>query len=237
MKKKLVYDSPTRVFHWTFAALFVTAFTIAKTIDSESSNYPYHMLAGLTLSFSVMLRVLWGFVGTRYARFESFALAPQELVNYFKGILKRDNTHWAGHNPASSWAAILMMALALGLGVTGVLMASGGDKEVLEEIHEIFANSFFVVAVVHVTGVALHTFRFKELIGLSMLNGMKENVSDIEAISLPRIGFGVVFGALVFFYAVFLLKHFEPRTKKLEVLGVSLQLGEISKNDNHGEDD
>lgn len=237
MKKQLVYDAPTRVFHWVFAGLFVTAFSIAKTIDSDSPIYPYHMIAGLTLCLAVLLRIAWGIVGTQHARFQDFVLRPREAVKYFKGILKNEKTRWAGHNPASSWAALLMMALGLGLGATGLLMASGFDKEVWEEIHELLANSFFVVVIAHIMGIALHTIRFKELIGLSMVNGQKEDVPENEVIALPRTGLGVIFGAIIFMFAIYLLKHFEPHTKKLEMFGVRLQLGEISKNDNHGEDD
>ena len=105
MRQHLVYDLPTRIFHWLFAGLFLTAFVIAKTIDDESAIYSWHMLAGLTLSFVVVLRILWGFFGTQHARFSGFALNPMDLLSYFKGILTGEKRRWAGHNPASSWAA------------------------------------------------------------------------------------------------------------------------------------
>ena len=71
MNKRLVYDLPMRVFHGIFAALFIVAFLIAKTVDDESAAFSYHMLAGFLLVFTVSLRIIWGFVGSKYSRFSS----------------------------------------------------------------------------------------------------------------------------------------------------------------------
>lgn len=69
-----VFDFPTRLFHWVFAALFLISFTIGKTIDDESVTFHWHMISGLTLGFLVTLRILWGFLGSHYARFQNFNL-------------------------------------------------------------------------------------------------------------------------------------------------------------------
>lgn len=66
-----------------------------------------------------------------------------------------------------------MIAMAAGLGLTGYLMTSGPDKETFEDIHELLANGLFVVAVLHIAGIVLHTLRHKEVIGLSMIDGKK----------------------------------------------------------------
>ncbi len=161
MRNQLVYDLPTRIFHWLFAGLFVTAFLIAKTVDDESPTFSYHMLAGLLLGFTVLLRILWGVVGTKYSKFSSFALHPKSLVAYFSGILSGDKRRWAGHNPASSWATIAMLCFALGLGLTGYLMASG-QKETFEDFHELLANGFLVTVLMHIAGVVLHALRRRD---------------------------------------------------------------------------
>ena len=67
-RSTLVYDFPTRLFHVLFGGLFITAFTIANVAE-ESPAFPYHMLAGALLAALVILRVIWGIAGTRYARF------------------------------------------------------------------------------------------------------------------------------------------------------------------------
>lgn len=84
MKRQLVFDLPTRLFHWMFAGLFLTAFVIAKTIDDDSGWFNYHSLAGLTLGFLVLLRIIWGIIGTQHARFTDFALNPKSSFTILK---------------------------------------------------------------------------------------------------------------------------------------------------------
>jgi cytochrome b len=225
MKSQLVYDLPTRIFHWCFAGLFLTAFIIAKTIDDDSPTYAFHMLAGLTLTFLVLLRILWGIFGTKHARISGFALNPMDLVHYFKGILTNDKKRWAGHNPASSWAGIAMMAMGLGLGITGYLMTSG-DQEAYEDIHELFSNAFIVLVILHVTGIIVHTLRMKEMIGLSMINGKKVDVPSDQVIASSQPVVGMLLVALLIAFGLFLNKNFDSKTGNLKFFGTTLQLSE-----------
>lgn len=226
MERELVYDLPTRVFHWCFAGLFAAAFTIAQTIDDDSVVFSWHMLAGLTVGFLVLLRVAWGFTGTRHARFADFVLNPVELVRYFAAILGGAKRRWAGHNPASSWAALTMMTLALGLVTTGWLMSSG-DKETFEDFHELFANAFLVVVVLHVAGIVLHKLRHGEMLALSMLDGRKAAVPAGEAIASGRNAVGVLFLALAAGFVLVLWNNFDPGERVLRLYGTTLQLGEV----------
>lgn len=225
MRNQLVYDLPLRLFHWVFAALFVVAFLIAKTVDDESAVFSYHMLAGLLLGFTISLRLVWGFVGTKHSRFSSFALHPRELVAYFTGILSGDKRKWSGHNPASSWATLIMFALALGLGLTGYLMASG-QKETFEDIHELLANGFLVVVLMHIAGVVLHAFRHQDGIAFSMIDGAKEVVPTGETIKNSRPLVAILFMALVAAFAAHLANNFNSQTRTLNFFGTQLQLGE-----------
>lgn len=225
MNNRLVYAWPLRAFHWIFAGLFVTAFLIAKTVDDESSTFSYHMLAGMTLGLTVVLRLVWGFVGTRYARFSSFALRPHDLVAYFRGIFSGDQRKWAGHNPATSWGTLAMFACALGLGLSGYLMVSGYG-ETFEDVHELLANTFLVFVLFHIAGIALHTIRLRDPIALSMIKGTKHDVSPSEAISNSKPAIAILFLALVAAFAFYLVSNFDRQTRKLSVVGIHLQLGE-----------
>lgn len=231
MEKTLIYDWPTRIFHWLFAGMFIAAFFIAKTFDDESAIYPYHMLLGLSMALIVLLRIVWGIVGSRNAKFTSFSLGPKELVNYLKAVIGSKNQHNAAHNPASSWIAIIMMFLALGLAVTGYLMTVKVYKEVFEEIHEVFANAFVVAAILHVSGIVLHTLRYKDGIGLSMLHGLKkiENVNE-SGIAHPYRLVGVLFSIMILLFLIYLNNNYDRQKQNLVIFNKSIQLGEGEKN-------
>jgi len=226
MREYLVYDLPTRLFHWFFAGLFVTAFFIAKTIDDDSPIYVYHMLAGFMLCFLVILRLLWGFIGTKHARLFEFALHPKDLFSYFKGLVTGDKKLWAGHNPASSWSSIIMIFFAIGLGLTGYFMTSGTNKEDFEDIHELFANGFIIVVILHIAGLIFHTFQHREMIALSMIDGKKSKVINADVIPSAKSNVAVIMILLVVGFGYYLLKNFSTQSKTLQFFGTSLQLGE-----------
>ncbi len=229
--KQLVYDLPTRVFHWILAILFLGAFIIAKTIDEDSVVFTYHMMAGLTLSFMVILRVIWGLIGTKHARFFGFALNPKDLVEYFKGILAGSKKKWAGHNPASSWAALAMMGCIFGLGFTGFNMVYGPNKENFEDAHEVLSTLMILLVIAHVVGIIIHTVRHKEMIALSMVDGQKEGVDESEKIASSRPVAGVIFLAIVLAYGINLVKNYNTQTQTLNFFGTQIHLGEAEEKD------
>ncbi len=229
MKSTQVYDLPTRLFHWIFAGLFIGAFFIAKTYDDDSATYPYHMMLGLTLGWAVILRFIWGLLGSRYAKFSSFALKPGRLVSYFFNIFTSKTKLEAGHNPASSWAAIAMMVLALALAVTGFLMAQDYHKDVLEDFHEIFANTFVIIAIFHVIGVVFHSFRHKDLIALSMIHGRKKFIDKKEGINKSYLSIAIVFLFLLGLFILNLNLNYDTQTRSLSFFGQNLQLGEAEE--------
>ena len=226
MKSKRVYDLPTRLFHWLFAFLFIVAFSIGNTADDDSALFSYHMIAGIVMCFLVFLRLVWGVFGTRYARFSDFALRPKELYCYLTGLLNGDKKRWAGHNPASSWAAIVMIILAVSLGVTGYLMISGQSGEVIEEVHELLANGFVIVVILHITGIFLHTLRNRDRLWKSMLDGRKsELLEQIAPVRSHRIIGGFLLLTILGF-TVHLLNNFDSQSRELVLLGSTLKLAE-----------
>lgn len=237
MRNNLIYDLPTRLFHWIFAGLFLTAFIIAQTVEDDSAIFTLHMLAGLMLTFVVLLRIVWGFVGSKHAKFIDFSLHPKSVFAYFRGILSGSKERWAGHNPASSWAALLMMLFALGLGLTGFLMTSGPNKENFEDIHELLSNGFIIVAVLHVAGVLLHTLRHKEMIGLSMIDGKKNDVPTSEEITSSRPAAGVLFLGLVIALSVYIYKNYDRQNQTLQLFNTQLKLGENEASGHGGDSD
>lgn len=233
-RTQLVYDLPTRLFHWLFAGSFVTAFAIANVAE-HSSAFPLHMLAGMLLGALVVLRVLWGLVGTRYARFGSFALHPARLLEYLRDVVSGKGRRWTGHNPASSWSALAMLALGAGLAITGLLMTTGDAREAYEDVHELMANSFLAMALLHVAGVVVHSSRHRDGFAQSMVDGRKRVEAEASngVRARPFVAFALI-GSLALFGAQ-LVKGYDPASGTLTAFGSTLQLAEPDEaGDEHG---
>jgi len=237
MRQVLVYDLPTRLFHWLFAGFFITAFAIANLVDDDSARFSLHMLAGLGMVFVIVLRLIWSLLGTRHARLTDLALNPAQLMAYFKGMFSGGSRRWIGHNPASSWAAVAMVGLGLGLGATGYLMATGAGSGALKEVHELMANAFLVVVALHIGGVAAHVLRHRDHLQASMVTGRKEALSsEQEPVRSGRIA-GLAFVVLSGLFMGYLLQQYDAQARTLELFGTTMQLGENEHHDEPGDID
>lgn len=227
MKRLLVYDWPMRFFHWVFALLLINAYVIAQTVDSDSSGFPYHMLMGLALAFVALLRVVWGFVGSRHARFSSFPLRLSQIVAYFKELFSRDAKVYVGHNPASSWTTIVMLLLAFAMAATGLLVVERVQKEFWEDVHGLLANFFLAAVIAHVGGVVFHMIKHRDALALSMVNGRKQVPGgETDGIDRSYLPVGLVFLALTGVFLFSLLRGYDQQTQALKIFGITLQLGD-----------
>lgn len=165
----LVWDVPTRLFHWLMVLSFLGAFA---TGDSERWR-DVHVALGYTLSGLIGFRLVWGIVGTRYARFASFAFGPSAVLSYAKSLLQLRPRHFVGHNPAGSWAIFAVLTLGILTVASGYGTYNEIGGEWLEELHEGAANVMLVLAVVHVVGVMATSLLHRENLARSMITGYK----------------------------------------------------------------
>ena len=235
MENIKAYDLPVRIFHWVFALLFLMSFSIAKIIDDDLMLYAYHMLSGILMVFMVFLRVVWGFVGSKTSKFRSFKLKPSELIAYVGSIVSSAPKRYLGHNPASSYAAALMMVFTVGIGFSGLMMSLRIYKHFFEEVHELLANGFLVLVLLHIAGVLLHQLKHKDGMIFSMLNGKKAKIVDESEIKSNHPIVALVFVVFLMGMGSYLLKSFDGNTGKLNVLGTQLQLGENEHDDHKSE--
>jgi cytochrome b561 len=128
-----------------------------------------------------------------------------------------------------------MFALILGLGGTGVAMANGYE-ETFEDIHELLANGFVVVSLLHVAGVILHSVRHRDLIGLSMMDGKKMNIPNGQTIHGSRAMAALVFLVLIASFAGYLGRNFDGTHRTLNLFGNTLQLGESEEEEGQGQE-
>ena len=82
----LVWDLPTRLFHWLLVAFVITSFT---TGSIGGTWMPYHKLSGYVILTLLLFRLIWGFVGGYHARFATFVRGPGAVLEYARSLLKR----------------------------------------------------------------------------------------------------------------------------------------------------
>lgn len=193
MKKIMVWDLPTRAFHWLMAISFAGAYV---TGDSEKWR-DIHVLLGYTMLGLITFRLVWGLFGTRYARFRSFLYGPATVLGYLKSLLTTRPQHYLGHNPAGSWAIWMILLLGVLSGVSGYVAYAGVGGDVFVEVHEAAANAMLAVIGVHVTGVLVSSLLHHENLVRSMITGYK-NGEPAEGIRRAHwvLGAGVVAAVL-----------------------------------------
>lgn len=225
MTRVLIWDLPTRLFHWLLAAGFLGTAGIAFLLEDEGPLFPWHAILGLTIAGMVVLRVVWGLVGTRHARFASFAFSPAAVVGYVKGALTGSGKRYAGHNPGSAWAILAILVLVLAQAVTGVLMARGDES--LKELHELIAYATLAFVGLHLAGVIFHTVRHRENITASMIHGRKQTEPE-QAIRSAQPVVALVFLALSGAWAGALAANYDSATQttRIPIMGTTLSLGE-----------
>lgn len=167
--KILVWDIPTRLFHWLLALSFIGAYL---TAESEYWR-DLHVALGYTMLGLIGFRLIWGLVGTRYARFASFVFGPAKVIAYLKSLLSKSPKHYVGHNPAGSWAIYGLLLLGLLSGATGYATYEEIGGEWLEELHEFFSNAMLALVLVHIAGVLVSSRLHHENLVHGMITGYK----------------------------------------------------------------
>jgi cytochrome b len=182
MQRILVWDLPTRFFHWILALSFAAAW-----LTSESDVWlSLHVFVGYVMLGLLGFRLLWGFVGGHYARFAAFRFGPKAGLAYLRETLTGRAARHIGHNPAGSQAIYLLLALLLVIGLSGIF-ALGGEEQhgaaagwlsltsgrVFKTVHEAGATFMLFVVGGHIAAVLLESLLHKENLARSMLTGTK----------------------------------------------------------------
>ena len=156
-KEVKVWDPFVRVFHWSLVLSFLVAYL------TEDEWLSLHVNAGYAVLGLVGLRVVWGFIGTRHARFSDFVYRPAHVRAYIRDTLNARAQRYIGHNPAGGAMIVLMMAGLLltaisGIAVHGLEQGAGPMsglyglpetvENVVEAVHEFLANLMVLMVVV-----------------------------------------------------------------------------------------
>ena len=204
--KQLVWDLPTRVFHWALTLAILSAYTFAHLGRGTSLIFSLHVVMGMVAGFLLVWRFVWGFAGSRHARWSALAFHPREIKDYFLSVLRRKGTYYTGHNPGSAVVIWIMFALIVLTLVSGVGMNFAGRNRTWRQVHE-FAPSLLILFVVfHVVGTALATRMHREDYIIAMFSGLKRGQPE-EAIAHAHPVAAVVMAAWVAFGTVVLRRR------------------------------
>jgi cytochrome b len=113
-----VWDPFVRLFHWSLAiAFFVAYFT-----EPEDSSLALHVWAGYFIGGLIVLRVIWGFIGTKHARFTDFAFGPFHAIAYLADLVRGRAKRHLGHSPAGAWMVYLLLVALAATVLTGMTL-------------------------------------------------------------------------------------------------------------------
>ena len=223
--RALVWDLPVRLFHWLFAGGFIAAVIIALVLGDDTPLFPFHAIIGLVLVFLVVLRVIWGFIGSRYARFGAQPYNPRALATYVGSAIIGRGKRYIGANPGSAYAALLMMLIVIGLAITGFMLGKGNES--VKDLHEILAYAMLAVVGAHLLGLIMHTLRHRDNIAASMVHGFQSGDAAL-GIGSPRRLAAAALIVLTIAWAGMLLAQYDSATQttRLPLIAGTLQLGE-----------
>ncbi|MES2585802.1 MAG: cytochrome b/b6 domain-containing protein [Pseudomonadota bacterium] len=193
----MVWDMPVRVFHWLLVVCFAGAW-----LTSESERLAMiHYAFGYTACLLVLIRLVWGFIGTRYARFSQFLKGPKVVIEHFIAMLRGHPHHDVGHNPAGGLLMFALMLLILLIGLTGFLTMKEFLGSFVSEIHEAVASLVLGLVVVHIIAAIGMSVIERQNLVRSMLTGKKKGFTE-QGIRYPQylIGSLILLSALYFFY-------------------------------------
>lgn len=174
----VVWDGVVRLFHWT-----VVAGVAGNLFITEDGKW-VHRWVGYVVLAAVAIRLIWGVIGTRHARFGDFVPRPHRLWSYLKALATRREPRYVGHNPAGAVMMIGLILLLLLCGVTGWMQTLDAYWGVLwvQDVHKLAANTIMVLAGLHIFAAVRESVRHRENLIWSMITGRKRapSGSDVD---------------------------------------------------------
>lgn len=180
-----VWDLPTRIFHWTLVVLVVFSFVSGML---GGGLIEWHEWSGLAIAGLLVFRILWGLIGSTYARFSSFAPTPGRILAYLGGTWRG-----LGHNPLGALSVFALLGIMIYQVSTGIFanddiafegplyaLVSKSTSDWLSSLHRLAFWPIVVLVVLHIGAVLFYVLVKKDNLVKPMLTGMKE-VDDPQA--------------------------------------------------------
>jgi len=237
-REVLVWDLPTRLFHW----LMVLAFSIAWATHDNSRHLDIHTISGYTFLGLLIFRLIWGVVGSHYARFKAFSYSPKEVINYLRALLGSGVKHYVGHNPAGAWAVFLLITVGMLLALSGLIVLGGEEQQGVlagkitfdqsapfSLLHEVIAWGMVAVVAVHVTGVIVESVLHRENLIGAMFRGTKWVEGESAKVAPSRLMAAVITVSVMTWGAISFSSYYGTTDEKpyLPFKGPTLAMNEL----------
>jgi cytochrome b len=218
-ESRRVWDLPVRIVHWLLVAAVVGAYA---THRAGVAYFQYHAWCGHTVVVLSAFRILWGFFGTRHARFTSFVRGPRVTAAYLFDLLRGRHPPHAGHNPLGAWMVVFLLAALFAQGVTGLFAndeifntgplvgyVSDPTSLALTSWHRRIFDWILVAVLLHVAAVLAHRVLAREDLVGPMFTGRKPAtvVGSDEAIGSSRLWLAALLLATVVGAVGWLIAH------------------------------
>ncbi|MBR0683194.1 hydrogenase [Roseomonas eburnea] len=192
-----VWDGWVRLFHWSIVLLVAVSYATAKLRRIE-----WHMLSGCLALALVLFRIAWGFLGSETARFARFLAGPRAVLHHAAALLRGEDEARPGHNPAGGWMVVLLLALLLAQGVTGLFADDaelyrgpfadwiGYDaSQRVSGWHARIFDLLLIAVALHVAAVATYRIAFgRRLVGAMVTGSAQFPADSAAARTPPRMG-------------------------------------------------
>jgi cytochrome b len=164
-----VWDPVVRIFHWSLVGLF--AFSYFTGDEWKKA----HILSGYAIVGLLAVRMIWGFVGPRHARFADFIYSPRTTLRFLRDSLLLRAKRYLGHNPAGGVMVVALLLAISGIATTGYMMTTDAywGVEWVEEAHGTLVNLTLALIGLHIAGVILASIEHKENLARAMITGRK----------------------------------------------------------------
>ncbi len=183
MKSIVVWDLPTRAFHWVLAASVILALII---IEDKGLAYAIHAILGVAALVLVLFRLVWGFAGGEHTRFTDFVAGWTTVRSHTLQLLRLSPPRHIGHNPLGGWAVLVLLALTLLAATTGVLtggLLGSATARAVDGIHELFGSLLQLMVFIHIAGVIVDWVLTRDNIVAAMWHGRKRIEDTSSAVS------------------------------------------------------
>lgn len=196
-----VWDGAVRVAHWMMVLFFAVIYLRYR-------KFPIHAYAGYLMMILVVLRVIWGVLGTKAARFSTFWYTPSQVLDYTRRMFSGQANYYASHNPMGSWMVYVLLSMMLVNGSLGLMLYSSGQElgplgnlvpegweDVLKGLHKGLGHITAAFVAMHIAGVIWAARAHRENYVLAMFTGhkrvprkvSKEEIADYPVYSEEKI--------------------------------------------------